>query len=350
MKRIFGIGLIFVMSLCLAAGNIEAAPGTQNAAPKKGATSQERAMIPKEIKAALQEGLDVQQGRQDIPFEIFRHLIFPARENLHTVFFFKVKNGDLGLTPSAQSLEEAGNVESRLLVFMQFYQADTSGSMKVFRELNAPMLAQETVGFDPEQTHWYSTAYAFPAGKFKLAMALASADLKRIGVGYYDFELPGPESYRENLVTTPIFFVKSMEQMQSPEMRVTVHKEMFTYSVLQIIPNFEGIVTPGENIEVFYYIFGAKQADPSQPNIKIEATYEVLKEDSSAAIKWESQAYDFPLVSQLLPLKQTVMIKDDKGERTEQRDLAAGMYSLKITIKDTISGSTAEKSIPLEVK
>jgi hypothetical protein len=138
-----------------------------------------------------------------------------------------------------------------------------------------------------------------------------------------------------------------MDQMQAPETRTAVHKGCFMYSVLQIVPNVESVVAPGESIEILYYIFGAKPND--QQKNDIEAAYEV-KQTDKAAIKWAVQTYDFALVSQPLPLKQTLLIKNDQGEKQETRDLAAGKYTLVIRIKDKIGGSTIEKTLDFEVK
>ena len=185
-------------------------------------------------------------------------------------------------------------------------------------------------------------------------MALASPDLKKVGIAYYDFTLPGPDSYQNTLETTSIFFLKKVEQMQAVE-RMTVHKGYFSYSVLQIVPNLDNIVAPGAQIEIFYFILGAKpkEAEPGQQaKNDIEVDYHVQKEDGTLAIRWSPQKYDSALVpGQALPLKQTVQITDDKGgKKTETRDLGPGKYDLVLKITDKVSGETLEKKIGFEVK
>jgi hypothetical protein len=357
-KRIFGLFLIFVFSLSLLAVFAEALPSAQRPPQKKAPAAQEKIFIPKEIKAVLQEGLISRQGRQDIPFEIFKNFVFPAQQDYYPVFLFKVKNGDLGFAPSAD-VTLAG-YEARQNVFLQFLAEDTEGVPQIQREIYVPFaVRQDSEGYDPEKVDWYSVGVAMLPGKYTLAMAITSTDLQKVGVQYYDFVLPDPGVYQQSLDTTPIFFSKDMKTMETPEQRPVVHRGMFTYAILQIVPNIDNVVSPGEDIELMYYIFGtkAKEAEAGQrPENDIEVAYEVKKDDDSIAedqklaIRWEAQKYDFALVSQPLPLKQTVIIKDEKGERTEQRDLAAGKYILCLAIKDNLSGMTLEKTVPFEVK
>ena len=184
-------------------------------------------------------------------------------------------------------------------------------------------------------------------------------DIKKVGVGYYDLVLPGPDTYQNTLETTPLFFARNIEQMPSYEARPTVHKGLFTYSVLQIVPNIDSIVTAEDKaqIEILFFILGAKakdepaaQAQPavqtSQPKYEIEINFEVQKEDGSTVIKWQPQNYVSPLVDQALPLKRTLKT----GEKTEQKDLEAGKYMLVIKIMDKVSGLTLDKKMPFEVK
>ncbi len=298
------------------------------------------------------------QGRRDIPFTIFKNFVFPAAQNLHTVFLFKAKNSDLGYVPppprlpprlptgrSAQAGQAqapvAAPLQAKVMVFLQFLQMENGAPTKTVREIYIPALLQaDSATYNPDAEEWYSTGYPLPAGNYLLAMALASPDLKKVGVGYFEFSLPDAAAMQNTLETTPLFFVKKIDQMQAPETRTAVHKGCFMYSVLQIVPNVESVIAPGESIEILYYIFGAKPND--QQKNDIEVTYEVKQADK-AAIKWAVQTYDFALVSQPLPLKQTVLIKNDQGEKQETRDLPAGKYTLVIRIKDKIGGSTSRK-------
>jgi hypothetical protein len=366
--RILAAGLALVFTLSLFAAFAQATPTKQRETKPQETKQPEKIRVPKEIKAILQEGLATRKGRQDIPFTIFKTYEFPVQGGLHTVFFFRAKNSDLGFAapapaPAAKAQGQEAQpappateaLEANLNIYYQFLQTDASGATKIFREGHIPFLFQEdSATYNPDKEDWYSFGYPLPPGKYTLAMALATPDLKRAGVGYYDFTLPGPDSYQQTLGTTPIFFTKKVEQMQSPEMMLTVHRGYFTYSVLQIVPNIDNVVTAEDKgqIEVFFYIFGAKTKEESgqQPKNAIEVTYEVDGPDGKSAIKWETQKYDFALVSQPLPLQQTLLIKDEKGERTEKRDLTPGKYDLVINITDTVSGETLQKKVPFEVK
>jgi len=380
-KRTVIAGIVTVLVFGLFADFSQGAQDKDKDKDKQAVKQEEKVYIPPQVKTLMQEGMATRQGRQDIPFTIFKNFVFPAAQNLHTVFLFKAKNSDLGYvpappappTPEAQApaaappapaaqapaqgdqaqtgqaqAPVAAPLQTKLLVFLQFLQIENGAPTKTIREIYIPALLQaDSATYNPDAEEWYSTGYPLPAGNYLLAMALASPDLKKVGIGYYEFSLPDSAAMQNTLETTPIFFVKKMDQMQAPETRTAVHKGCFMYSVLQIVPNVESVVAPGESIEILYYIFGAKPND--QQKNDIEVTYEVKQADK-AAIKWAVQNYDFALVSQPLPLKQTVLIKNDQGEKQETRDLPAGKYTLVISIKDKIGGSTVAKTLDFEVK
>jgi hypothetical protein len=380
--RFFAAALVFAVALSLVAGLAQAGP--QKTPPKKPeAKPQEKIFIPKEVKAIMQEGLATRQGRQDIPVTLFKNLYFPTPSvNVQAEFFFRVANESLGFAaptaapaaapapgqkpkekqpapPPAAEQEPAGTLVANVNVFLQFLQLNDGGEASIYKEVYIPVSLQaQSAAYDPQKVEWYSVGYILPPGKYTLAMAMTSKDLKKVGVSYLDFSLPTPDTYQSSLMTTPIFFIEKMEQMQAPETRVTIHQGMFTYSVLQFTPSIDNVLKVGEQVEVFFYVFGAKpkgadQPQPGQqPVYDVAVDYEVQKEDGSAAIKWAQQAYVSPVIDQPLPLKQTVKITDAKGEnaRTEQRDLAAGKYVMVIKIKDNVSGLTTEQKFPFELK
>jgi hypothetical protein len=368
-KRTVIAAIVTVLVFGLFADFSQGAQDKNKDKDKQAVKQEEKVFIPPQVKTLMQEGMTTRQGRQDIPFTIFKNFVFPAAQNLHTVFLFKAKNSALGYvpappappTPEAQAPAQgdqaqagqaqapaAAALQTKLLVFLQFLQMENGAPTKTIREIYIPALLQaDSATYNPDSEEWYSTGYPLPAGNYLLAMALASPDLKKVGVGYFEFSLPDSAAMQNTLETTPIFFVKKMDQLQAPESRTAVHKGYFMYSVLQIVPNVESVVAVGESIEILYYIFGAKPND--QQKNDIEVTYEVKQADK-AAIKWAVQNYDFALVSQPLPLKQTVLIKNDQGEKQETHDLPAGKYTLVISIKDKIGGSTVAKTLDFEVK
>lgn len=351
----------FVVCLCVPLLNAAAQKPQDKG---KQAKTEERIFIPKEIKAALEEGLLTKQGRQDIPVIVFYNLFLPARENMHTIFFLKIKNSGLGFSPigtavtpktgktSGPALQEAVaqepvQLQASFNAFLQFNRLE-EGKPKSFREVYVPSSAQvQGDTFDPEKEETYSFGYPLPPGQYLLALALTSLDLQKIGTAYYEFTLPDAASFAKELETTPVFFVKQLEQMEAPETRTTLHQGYCTYSVLKIVPNLEKVFMAGDNLDIFYFIFGVQPNE--QQKFDIEVNYEVTKGDESA-IRWTPQKYESPLVSQPLPLKQTVQIKTGEEVKTEQRDLEPGNYTLVIKIEDKVSGISVIKTVDFEAK
>ncbi len=393
-QRTIVVALVLVFALTFVAGFAQAAPGQKQEPKKPEAKQPQREILPKEIKAAVLEGLTTRQGRQDIPFTIFKSLVFPVQGGMHMVLFFKAKNSDLGYAapvPAAPAAKNQpappaptpGMLEARLGLAIELFQPDATGALKSSREYLLPVtLEAEANGYDPNKEEWYTIGFPQPFGKYTLAMVLSpidpkkgTVDVKKLGICYYDIVLPGPETYAGALATTGDFLVRSMESMPTYEQRPTVHKGLFTFSVLKIVPNLDNVVTdkdliPGNasirQIEVIFFILGAKpkeepaqlqslptqqEAKPQQPKYDIEVNFEVHKEDGSLAVKWASQSYVNPLVDQTLPLKKTLSIKDEKGNvRQEERSLEPGKYNLVLTILDKVSQLKLEKKIPFEVK
>jgi hypothetical protein len=376
---VFGFLLVFGLSLSTVFA--QATPQRPQEPKKPEAKPAQKEIIPKEIKAIMQEGLATRQGRQDIPFTIFKSLVFPVQGGMHAVVFFKAKNSDIGYAapaPAAPAPKNqpaqpapaapaAGMLEARLALALEYLQTDAAGALKTYKDATFGVnLQTESAGYDPNKEEWYSFGYPLPFGKYTLVMLFAHADpktgkpdIKKVGVGYYDLVLPGPDTYQNTLETTPLFFAKNIEQMPSYEARPTVHKGLFTYSVLQIVPNIDSVVTAEDKsqIEVLFFILGAKAKDepsaqaqpavqPTPPKYEIEINFEVQKEDGTTVIKWQAQNYVSPLVDQTLPLKRTLKT----GEKIEQKDLEAGKYTLGIKIMDKVSGLTLDKKMPFEVK
>jgi len=321
--------------------------------------------LPKEIKAIIQEGLVTRQGRQDIPFTIFKAMEFPAGRGMHAVLFFKARNADLGYTvplaprpgnASAPTAATADVREVRLVAALEFFQPDQTGVLKVYRELGFPVTLQtENAGYDPAKEEWYSVGVALPYGKYTAGMFISGVDpktgkpdLRKVGVSYFDVDIPGPETYQGGLETTPIFFARDIRQMESYEGKPIIHRGFFTYSVLHFVPNIDSVVTAEDNsqIEAFFIVLGAKEAGvesaagPASPKFSIEAAFELQKEDGASVIKWETKQFNTQYVSQVLPLKQPA----DKSA------LPAGRYVLIVKVKDLFSGSLVDKKVPFDVR
>jgi len=322
---------------------------------------QEKIFIPKEVSSLIMEGLASRQGRQDIPVNIFKTIFLPAKENFQAIFLMNIKNSALGFAPAAApgtdapkngpaGGQEAGEtLQAGFNVFLQFNRLSESGETSVFREVYVPATIQvPAAGFDPEKEDVYSVGYPLPFGHYLLALAVTSLDLKNVGIAYHEFTIPDPSQFSQSLDTTPVFFVKQMDQMEAVEQRTVFHKGLFTYSVLKVVPNLDNSFGLGENLDIFFYVFGAKPNSSQQYDIEIN--FEV-KQGEQSAIKWSPQTYNSPLISQPLPMKQTVKIKKgDEPERIEQRDLPAGSYTLVINVLDKTSQSSVVKTLDITVK
>ncbi len=319
-------------------------------------------IIPDEVKKVFEEGMQTRQTRPDIPFTIVRHLYFPAGSNLYTIFFFRVKNADLGFSPLAVSPEEkkekdealsvtespSARLQARSHFFLQFNRMENNTPGEVAYEVYVPVNVQEESStFEPEKVDYYSTGYPLAPGNYLLSMAVCSQKLEKIGTQYLELSLPDMSSLGDKLETTPFFFVRTQEFMDSPEKRPTAHKGLFTYSILKIEPHFENIFSSGDNLELLYYIFGAQPAEDG--TFSIEVTYSILKGEEKT-VSFAPGNYDTPFVNQPLPLKKTVAIKSESGERTEEQDIEAGKYTLSMKIIDKVSGKSITKSVDLEVK
>jgi len=318
-------------------------------------------VIPEQVKAALQAGMEARQPRLDIPFTfVDKNIYLPAQMNLHKVFFFKVKNADMGFTAPPQPAEKKEETEvssfesqpamlqARCHIFFHYQQLDGNFQKEVYIPL---MLQADPSDYDPEKEQLYTTGYPLPAGRYLLSMAIASQNLQKIGTQYYEFTLPDPTGYTEELGVTPVFFVNKMDRMSAPETQSEIHQDFFTYSVLQVQINMDNEFAPEDNLDVFFFIFGA-QANAEGRN-DIEVAYEVLQGEE-AVIRYAQTKYDLALVSQPLPLKRTVLIKTTKEgkttERQEQRNLDPGTYTLSIDIKDNLSGKNLKKMVEFTVK
>ncbi len=337
--------------LSLTSATILFAQGTQRTA----------VIIPQQVKAVFQEGMQSKQARPDIPFRITHSLYLPAQQNLHAIFFFRAKNADLGFATPAAALQEetqatAQPAESKLAaqnyVFLQFNKLENDVPGELAKELYIPMnLEEDTASYRPEKEEMYTTGYPLPPGNYLLSMAITSTDFQKIGTQYFEFSLPDPLSYTEALETTPIFFAKELRQVAAPETVADIHKGFFAYSILQIEPNLDRIFSPAELLDIFFFIFGSQASAQGQTDIDVH--YEVYKGEE-LLINFEPQKYESPLVSQQLPLKRTVLIRTTKGtettERTERRDLEPGNYTLSIDIKDNLSGKSIKKRIDFELR
>jgi len=324
---------------------------------------EDRVYIPKEIKTILEGGLMSKQARSDIPFSVTGNIYLPAVGAYHNVISLNIKNADLGFVqaapPAAPAAKEGSTekkkpaapvpeMQAKFEIFLQFREISGGLPGQVFREVYVP--CQESVpvaDFDPNKTEAYFLWYPLPAGKYLLAIALTSTDLKKIGTQYFEFNLPDPASFTDRLETTPIFSSKNIERMEAPETRPLLHKGFFTMAVLKITPNFNNVIAVKDNFDIFFYIFGAKLN--AEQKYVLEMNFEVKKGEETA-IRFAPAVFESPLVSLPLPMKHTLLKQTEAGEVKEEKDLEPGNYVLTIKIMDKNSGNTLAKNVDFEVK
>ena len=348
-SRTIAAALALFVVFGLLAVSAQAAPGPQKSKTPPKAT---KASMPKEIAAVIQEGLATRQGRQDIPFSIFKTLILPAQQdNLYPVWFFKVKNGDLGYAPAASG---SGEMEATVNAFFEFYQADATGVLKPkFGGKAQAQVKTDGKGYSADKEDWYSFGLAMPHGQYTMAFVLASSDMKKLSVAYGDVTLPGSEATASALMPTDPVIILAMDQVE-PDQRPTIHRGCFTWGAAQVVTNAAAEVASGENLEILFFVLGAQVKDPAaeRPALDLEVNFEVQGEDGKAAIKWAPQAYELYLVNQPLPLFQTLQTMDEKGTvtKTEKKPLPAGKYVLAVNVLDKVSGKKGETKMPFSVK
>ncbi len=246
---VFVLGFILSLLLipCLAAQEKKQEEKAQESKP---------VFIPQEVKSAFEEGIKTRQVRLDIPFTIIKYLFLPAQENMHSIFLFKVKNVDLGFYPIAptpeitekkeQKEEETeappeseivpAKLQSNSRIFLQFNKLEGNEPGEVVKEIYIPVNFQvESSSYEPDKEELYTTAYPLPPGNYIISMAITSLNYEKIGTQYFEFSLPNPFSFTDSLETTPLFFVQNVKRMDSAELQPEIHKDFFTWSILQIL-------------------------------------------------------------------------------------------------------------------
>lgn len=327
--------------------------------PAKVVEELAREFIPAEILSILKSGLDTRTANTGIPFDIFKSLYLPAQNDyMFGTFFFKCKNADLdfqGVTQPAAEEKEVSAFEStptqlisRNNLYFYFKQLNGDYEKQVYVPFNQKA---DGITYTPEEEVYYTIGYPLPAGDYVLAMAISSPDYSKVGTQYYEFSLPSAAAFTE-IDITPAFFVNKMNQMSAVEMQTEVHKGFFTYSLYQMDPNVDNTFSPGDNLDIFFYIFGIQANAEGKYDIEIDYSIALGEE---IVIRYATTPYEYPIVSQPLPMKKTVIVKktDEEGnvtEKTETRDLEPGTYTFTMEIKDNLSGKAATKTVEIEVR
>jgi len=324
-------------------------------------------IIPDEVKKVFEEGIPTREVRQDIPFTIIQHIYlpdFPVRRNLHNIIYFKVKNADLGYAPLTSGIEPqkkkkeeetpsiflptAPKFQAHSHVFLQFNRLENNVVGEVVREVYSRVMLQvDGNSYEPDKEELYTARSLVTPGDYLLSMAIASADLKRIGTQYFEFSIPDETSFTNRIETTPILLIDEIKQLSSPEKKASVHKGLFKYIIYEMELNIEKIFYPGDNLELFFYIMGIQPGEGGQ--YAIEVDYGLIKGEETV-IRYSPGTYNNPLIQQNLPLERRLIIKSESGEKEETRELEPGKYTLSMKITDKVSKNSVEKKVEFEVK
>jgi len=291
--------------------------------------------IPEEVAKVIETNLAARQARLDIPLSYARTLYFPYQNDFFTCFFLKVQNKALGyeapfMEEKIEEAEEKGVEEEEKILsanidfFFRIYSLGENGQvMKIYKEVYLPYADQVESGeYDPEEENIYSFGTIFPPGHYLLSAAAASLDLTKIGLIFQEFYLPFPSDFKKNLSLTPLFFVKSIKRMPSPDSVINLYKNRFHYATLEIEPLFDYEFSLTEKLDIFYFILGGTPGSDGKYNF--EATY-FYKKGEEEVVKFAPLLLEnipAPIVSVPLPL----FFKDKK--------LETGEYTLEITLED----------------
>ncbi len=290
--------------------------------------------IPKEVSQIMDLNIVEKKSRMDIPIEFKDYLFFPSQmENIFVAFLFKIRND------SIFSSEFEGKMLGELDTFLRFYSTDPKGfPKKIVKEVYLPLKESvEKENYNPEEFHYYSIIQTLPPGNYILSYSLATPHLKNISVAYADITLPDLMKIGK-LQTTPLFFLKTLKILDTPQTEAIIQKDSFTMGRLHIEPYFENKFKGNETVELFYFILGASTSPKGTYDFEIN--YKVKKGDEDK-IKFAPQILEnqrAPLISHPMPIFS--------GEKK----LEPGDYTLQILIKDRNSGKSFEGKIDFKIE
>jgi len=327
---------IFILSLIvLLAFALQLTAGKDNPVVEKKGQSLK---IAPQVAAVMDADMPLRKNRGDIPMAYLRTLYLPFQQNqVYPVFLFQVKNADLGFTASA---EAPGLLKASHYAFIRVYRVENGIAGEIVKEHFIRFDQEEAQqGFQPEALNYYSiySGDFFPGGNYLLALALSTPDYAKISTSYVEFSLPDFSQLKDQLVTTPIFSVSSLQMIPAAETKMSVHKNSFVYNTLLMSPVMNNEFKASGSLDLFYFILGAKP-DGATNAMSLQITYKFMK-DGKEINKLAPQTVNSPIVSQPIALTFTEVTKDAKGKEMERKEklLEPGDYVLGIELLDNVS-------------
>ena len=294
-------------------------------------------VIPPQVASLIDAGLAQKQGRMDIPMAYLNTLYLPAQQGqVYPVFFFQLKNADLGFAAPA---DNPALLKSAHYLFLRVYRLAPGAAPAVARERNARFdLEEAQAAYQPEALNYYTLAGdIYPAGDYRLALAVTTPDYAKISVVYADFTLPDHSQLKDRLATTPVISVLNLQMLPAADSRLTAHKNSFVYNTLMLEPKMNDEFKAGDSLDLFYFIIGAT-SDQASGAINAQITY-TFKKDGKEVNKLAPQAVNSPIISQPIDFTFTELTKDAKGKETDRKTklLEPGDYVLEIELLDNVS-------------
>lgn len=342
-KKFLTLSLTFILMITLLASFIQAEPQKKDQKKEQKAQS----VVPKDIKALLEQGLTTRQGKPDIPFQFIDTYVLPAKGTYIAIFVTKIKNASLEYAAPTTDPE---NYKTDVDMFIQFYRND-GGNLKLLAEnKTTSSFAIPASEYNSEAENYYYLGFPLQAGKYLLAAALGNRATRKLGTTYYEFEIPNLEEAAKNgkLETTTLFLLKNYEQMDTQELYPNFKKDYFSWMILKAYPYPDNKLKPGDQPTLMFMIYGVKPDESGHAQVEINFD---IRKDNNKIVAYTPMKYDSPFIEQPIPIPTTKKMKitDDKGERLEDRPLEAGTYEIVMNIKDAVSGLTLEKRIPIEL-
>lgn len=314
----------------------------------------ESAKIPTEVIRVIEANAPAREPRMDIPLSYVKTLYFPYQEDFYTVFLFKIANRDLGYSAPISAGEGEGqdqeNQETEMQAqeqilscsadfFFRIYSLEEDGKLKgIHKEIYLPYADQVSPeDYNPEEDNLYAFGTIFPPGRYLLSVASASLDLSKIGLVFQEFYLPVPSDFKKNLKLTPLFFVKSLKRMPSPDSAIILYKNVFHYATLEIEPYFDHPFSPKEKLDILYFILGLKPGNDGKFEFEVSYAY---KKEEQEMVRFEPRVENVPAPIVSVPL----------GLTFEDKTLEPGEYNLEISLKDQNSKKEGRESVRFILK
>jgi len=311
--------------------------------------------IPKEVESVMEANFPAREPRLDIPLSYVKTLYFPYQNDYYTVFFLKIKNQSLDyvapfFVQDQKEAKEEGKEEKEVQeeeqilscnvdFFFRIYSLEEDGQIKdLHKEIYLPYADQVgSKDYNPEEESAYSFGTLFPPGRYLLSAAAASLDMTKIGLIFQEFYLPIPSDFKKDLGLTPLFFVKSLKRMPSPDSAISLYKNLFHYATLEIEPYFDHAFSLQEKLDVLYFILGMTPGEDGKFKFEVSYTY---KRGEETVLKFEPRVENVPAPIVSVPL----------GLSFEEKKLEPGEYVLEISIKDQNSKKEGLEKISFVVK